>query len=390
MNDKSVEKLLNQLYSEVDLKSDIFNFIQPVLMKSYALLQSDKLNIQNGQTDNVLFKDIEQQHVLENIIYRDLPGLVDIYIKLPIEYRNTQKLKNGKTHRAMLIENVEILINKLKEVEKTAYMDIDQAMTVKNKLIKEKYVQDKDNFIELNKNQFESNIDKISSQYEYEKADSVNNTKYVFNYHDLHAMKNNQKIVLDQGTLKYKAKDKMQSLLSSLMNVSKKGLVATNNALKPTFRWFKKEGFEAIANVVAFTIVAAIFTSPITGFIGVQWYSITQESVARNMVEVGQILNANKNMQDISMMTLQKFAKENDLDLKSKNKNEIIVTQNASSSKCEKTFAYINNVAQTDKTIWHFKVNNRAFSSNDHISSKNVETICDHNTNKISAVFTNL
>lgn len=381
MNDKSVEKLLNQLYNEVDLKTDIFNFIQPVLMKSYALLQNDKLNIQNGKADDVLFKDVEQQHMLENIIYRDLPGLIDLYVKLPIQYRNTERLKNGKTHRELLIENIEILINKLKEVEKNVYIDLDQAMTIKNKLIKEKYVSGNSNFIELNKNQFESQMDKIEVAYQYEPTAQK---EYSFNYND------NKKIVLEQGNVKYKAKNTTYAVLGSMKTGAKSFSAWLSQKSRPFVNWLKEEGGEAIANVIAFVIVIGLGSSPISVPVGYFYWDHTQDIVGQNMAEVSRILNANKKMHDISVMTLNKFAKESSLDIKYKNNNEVVFTQNVNSRKCERTFSYISDQAKTSNTTWYFKVNDRQYSSEDHLSSKNVETVCDHDSNKISAVFTNL
>lgn len=372
MTDKIVENLLNQMYKEPDLKADIFSFIQPYITKAYSLLQQDKLSKDSlGQS---VLTDLDQKHMIETIIYRDLPSLIDVYTKLPLEYRNEHTLKDGKTHRSLLIENIEILAKKLKSLEHAAYESINQALTVKNRLIKEKYGDDH-NYIQLNSNEIENEVETLESTYNWdiEKTKILKSDKTIF---EKNISPSKKGFVIKNGQIQ-------KTLGSKIKNLYKKTALYLSNKLKEPEM---KKNLEVIENflneALAWIIVGAVITSPFSIGGGWIYYDISQNSGARHIAKSYEILSVNKELKEVSLKTLSNYAAENDLKVKFEpEKQQVLVMQNLDSGKCERVFEYLGR--HYSKEDYKFNVNGADYSSKMKIAEENVETICNYESNKI-------
>lgn len=371
MNDKIVENLLNQMYKEPDLKVDIFSFIQPYITKAYSLLQQDKLSKDSlGQS---MLTDIEQKHMMETIIYRDLPSLIDVYTKLPLEYRNEYILKNGQTHRNLLIENMEILAKKLKSLEHAAYENINQTLTIKNRLIKDKYGDDS-SCIQLDNEQVQHELENetIDSTYNWniEKDKILKEDKTIFEKDIIPSKKG---FVIKNGKIQVSLGSKIKKMYVNASNYVSEKFKGQN--LKNHIGKFLEEFF-------AYLFLFVIFTSPFTVVGGFMWYDTDQESGGYNIAKSHEILSLNKELKEISLKTLVKYAEDEKLSLKfDEHKKQVMLTQNLSSSKCETLFNYLNR-RHSGEDI-KFNVNGGEYSSSVKIADKNVETICNYESNKV-------
>lgn len=381
MNDKIVENLLNQMYKEPDLKVDIFSFIQPYITKAYSLLQQDKLSKDSlGQS---MLTDIEQKHMMETIIYRDLPSLIDVYTKLPLEYRNEYILKNGQTHRNLLIENMEILAKKLKSLEHAAYENINQTLTIKNRLIKDKYGDDS-SCIQLDNEQVQHELENetIDSTYNWniEKDKILKEDKTIFEKDIIPSKKG---FVIKNGKIQVSLGSKIKSLGFKIKNIY---VNSSNYVSDKVKKKFTKQMHDTIKDIVEdcliFILVVGAITSPITVFFGLLYYDATQKSGGHNIAKSHEILNANKELKEISLKTLAKYASDNDLQLSFEaDKKQVVLTQNLSSNKCEQVFSYLHKYYS--EKDYKFNVNGGKYSSEMNITEENAETICNYDSNKV-------
>ena len=110
-----IELLLNKIYQEPDLGEELFEYVNPYVLKTYALLKTDSFN--KDRNEQSCFKNKEDFMTAESILFKDLPGIVEVYTHLPLKYRNEHKLKTGKTHRDTLLDSIQKLVNKLKELD---------------------------------------------------------------------------------------------------------------------------------------------------------------------------------------------------------------------------------------------------------------------------------
>lgn len=125
MENTKIEELLKQMYAQPDLKGGVFNFITPIIQKAEKYLQK-KL-------------DVEQKYALENLIYKEIPELVNRYVTMPIAYRNEKLIKDGKTHRQMLINNFELLAQSFNKIENDIYANVDIEASVQTRVLQTKY-----------------------------------------------------------------------------------------------------------------------------------------------------------------------------------------------------------------------------------------------------------
>lgn len=366
---EKVENLLNQIYSQVDLKGDVFEFIQPHVMKAYGLLRSDALNRENNRTEQVVFRELEHQHRVEDILFRDLPGIVDIYCNLPLEYRNTHKLKSGKTHRELLMENIEILTAGLKEVETNAYEGVDRTMSVKNKLFKDKYVGDT-NFINLQGGAVE--YEKIEKTFDFSKVPKGENKLQTQDF----SKDSNRKIVINEGSFQYQVKDKYRHFMKGTYNVfTKVAKTAGSVGLKAL------EGTAIVAGTAVLILVQCFPVTIIGGYIGYNYY---MDRPFDHIEKANTIVKNGNELRSVSVMALEKLATDKGLEL-TVNQNGAQLVQTVGSGRCERTISNLEE--NSDKITMNYHINGQEMTNSKTLSAELKEGVCGLDDNKIAVTF---
>jgi hypothetical protein len=367
-----LESLLNEIYTQVDLKDDVYPFVQPYILKAYALLRNDDISSANGKSQDVLFNDVEQKNAIENILYRDLPGVIDIYTKMPLDYRNEKIVKHNKTHRNLLLENIEILTKKLKEIETEAYSNFDQRMSVSNRFIKEKY--DTNNFVRLTESELEVEQEdsKIPTSFNWSR---VKGKLAQLNMSNLEkrdfAKDDNKKIVLKENQVEYQVKDKFRHFMAGTYNA----YVSVKNVLKTTGKFLKNNA----GSIVIFGVIGTVIVGPIV--LGI--YISHERANAYTLQEGNELINSNnERLKSISVMALNEYAKENKLEIKyTPDKNSVYVYKDMDKGKCMQAIEVFQehhpNVAGT------YTINGLALKASDKLNSKISEGICNLETNKV-------
>lgn len=240
--DNSIETLLNQIYKSPDLGDKVLEFIHPHILKAFALIEDDDYRKKEGLPR--IFTQEEDITALKTILFKDLPSIFNIYTKLPLEYRNEQKIKTGKTHREVLLSNMVSLVNKMIAIENLQYEEVDKEAIVKTKVFDAKY----------SKYGKEENIDSLISQENLKPQNEVmfENTFDLENFKKTlpptefkmegyqHTEDNNIQIKFKKGVVEYKVKDKMKSFMKGVYDFGcrfmkdEKFAVKTKNVLKTT------------------------------------------------------------------------------------------------------------------------------------------------------------
>lgn len=370
-NNTRVENLLTQIYSQVDLKDDVFEYLQPYVLKAYGLLRSDQLNIENGKANAVLFQDPEHKNAIENILFRDLPGFIDIYTQLPLDYRNEKIVKGNKTHRDLLIENVEILSRQLKGIEHSAYEIYDQRMSVSNRFIKERYNSPDFTNISATEVEPESTIQNKFSWNTFKESLGNKTMQSIIGRDFTKETDNNRKIVLNENQIEYKVKDKMRHFMSGTYQVYQK----MSENLKKAGSWLG----ENWGGVVCIASAISVLVIPISLLI----YQTVQEVPARDLNRTATMINtSNAELRDISMKVLNQFAQENKLEVRyTPDKEAVFIYKDVSKTQCIHAIEYYQ---YKNTQITGYSINGMPLDSNKIINNQLQEGVCNLETNKLS------
>lgn len=353
-----VEDLLTDIYSQVDLKGGVFDFIEPYILKSYAILKNDEINKENGRTSEIVFADVEKKHAVEDILFRDLPSIIDIYKKLPLDYRNERKLKNGKNHREFLIENIEILAGKLKELEQGAYEGLDQSMAVKNKVFKEKY-ESTPNILNIGSGmQYELETEKVNDNFNW------NELKGQLPVADLKSLidnnfQRNDKVKVEERHVEYKVKDKFRAFMSGTYNIYK-GMkrAVTSEAAQKAF---------------------IISTVPMVGW---AMYATATEGPTpmESLVNASQMVRLdNQVFRDASIAKMNDYAKEHGITVTYKGDEMTLATQ-AGKLDCKRPVQHSVGYNTLDK----YNINGLEISGKESIPPDMVDQVCATDNNTVS------
>lgn len=121
-----IDKIGVVLESNVDLSQDVAPFMTSTLAKIKQLALA-----KDG--------DYEAQYELFQIATNYLPLTINSYCSLPIEYRNTRIVKENKTARQLLIENLKLFKKQVLELEKQFYSAIENQIKVESSFVHQKY-----------------------------------------------------------------------------------------------------------------------------------------------------------------------------------------------------------------------------------------------------------
>lgn len=121
----SIDSTGQKMESTIDLKDDVYPFMLSTLakIKQLALAQ----------------QEFQTQYELMQIATNYLPRVIDSYCGLPMEYRHKKAIKNDKTARELLIEDLKIFKKQVMEIESNIYKKVEQQMQVNSRLIRDKY-----------------------------------------------------------------------------------------------------------------------------------------------------------------------------------------------------------------------------------------------------------
>jgi hypothetical protein len=380
LNNTKIEDLLNEMYNQVDLKDSVFEYVQPYVLEAYALLKKDSMSIQQS-AKSIL--GVENKHELEKILYTDLPDLIDIYSKMPLEYRNEHRLKTGQTHRQLLLENVQILSDTINKLVKINYDDVDQQMSVKNRFFKEKYVEPT------------SKVNLGSSSVEYEKeriasSDSFNwnsvKSKFVkakpVNPKDLmdrdfvkEPVVNSHKIVLREDTIEYKVKDKFRHFMAGTYDAyvkAKESIKQYRKDFKKKSKKFFNSSFGIFVTVMG--IVGGIGGAVIgSGFSIV--YLIEKDKFPGKELVKGVDLISSASVQggsykDVAISALNKYSKEHGINVQYL-PDGVVLSKNESKDECIKGVDIFNY-----SSIGEYTINDKLFSSHYPVPEIMAEDVC--------------
>lgn len=121
--EKFLDKLTTQLAANPDLRSDVLPFLLPTIAK----LKQIASFIEDKKQDNM-----EAYYEFNSICTNYLPTTIQSFCSLPIEYRNTKVLKNNKTARELLIEDLQKIIAQTDVVEDSLLSKEEKAFLVNN------------------------------------------------------------------------------------------------------------------------------------------------------------------------------------------------------------------------------------------------------------------
>lgn len=122
----NIDAIGSSMETNVDLSSDVFPFMQSSLAKIKQLALSQTI------------KD-EPLYELFQISTNYLPRAINAYLSLPFDYRNTKIIKNQKTARQILIEDLKIFKSQIKEIESMAYAEIESQVRINSNVVRSKY-----------------------------------------------------------------------------------------------------------------------------------------------------------------------------------------------------------------------------------------------------------
>ena len=371
---QKIETLLNDIYSQPDLKGGVFKYLQPPILKAYGLLKRDQLNVENG--GQKIFTDLESKHNIEKILFRDLPEIIDVYNQMPLEYRNEHKLKTGKSHRDQLLDNLELLTKQLVTLEKSAYEGFDQKMAVKSRVFKEIYPE--------GSAEHEMESLKGSDDFTWQKPKSdLNRTvdTELFNKND------NKKIVVREDTIEYKVNDKFKHFMAgtyNFFNKVKKAAKSTGKASIAVTRFltigFSDEPVAWIFNGLfrPMALGFGVLTAMAGVFMVNQHYD---EKPTLHLISAANKINLeNERFKEISLAALEVYSKENNVGYKySPAKDIVTLSVNQDKGECKIGLDTIKR-----NGFGHFNVNGIDMTKTSNISHEIAEGLCKTDGNVLT------
>jgi hypothetical protein len=125
--DTNPERLLEKFFNTPDLK-ELHGYLAPILIKSHNALQNADA-----------FSDHDDVRKVENILAKDLPGAIENYLAMPMDYRNSKKINESATPRELLIKSIDVLVQALRDIEERNLAGFEKKTLIDHKIFKEKY-----------------------------------------------------------------------------------------------------------------------------------------------------------------------------------------------------------------------------------------------------------
>ncbi len=97
---------------------------------------------------DALERGSEQHHTVVKTVESYIPDMLDRYVQLPVDFARNQKLRNGKTPREILVDQLDILDNELRALRNAAYERKTEELIAHGDFLKEKFARP-DPFVNL-------------------------------------------------------------------------------------------------------------------------------------------------------------------------------------------------------------------------------------------------
>lgn len=263
----SVEGVLNLIYTMPDLKDDVLGYLTPVLIKAYGLVKRD-----NEASDNARMFEHEDRRQLENILFHDLPELIDLYTQMPIGYRNEKNLKNGQTHRDVLINNLKLLVKSIQGLESKSFANVDKDMSVKGRIYQEKYKtalayeaqlesESQSGVVVNNGNNENDTRHEFVNRFSWEKYQKKHQPELSLkNVESIYGKTDNEHVIrVRDGQVHYQAKDRLKAIIRTVRQYGGKIAMTPKNVA--TYLW---ENYHGLTKTVL--IIGGIFLA-LYGFV---------------------------------------------------------------------------------------------------------------------------
>lgn len=134
---------ITKLTSKVEESEKIPNEAKAV-MKDLATNAIELLTFM--QNEDSVDEFSEEVTSFKNIFDSYLPKLINQYEKLPVKYAHSVKTSQGKTAKQMLIEQLELMNQKITEISYGMYEHDVTALKVNGRFLKEKFAQNSNIF----------------------------------------------------------------------------------------------------------------------------------------------------------------------------------------------------------------------------------------------------
>ncbi len=141
---QAYEKRWRNTFQQVDIRNELDNLERAVRRRlpkeSYDRMLSIKGTIlQILPHVNDLSSSDYNVYLIQQTALDYLPSALDNYLRLPKAYANLQPVKDGKTARVLLFEQLSLLDHEMKEVVKDMYDNDTQKLLVHGQFLKDKF-----------------------------------------------------------------------------------------------------------------------------------------------------------------------------------------------------------------------------------------------------------
>jgi hypothetical protein len=110
---------------------DVFALVQSIVTSISAILPM--LAAKSAQIPT------EDSYTIRQTALHYLPETLDAYLKLPAAFRNLQPLQDGKTAKALLVEQLTVLDGKMREISKNLIANDAQALITNGAFLRDRF-----------------------------------------------------------------------------------------------------------------------------------------------------------------------------------------------------------------------------------------------------------
>jgi hypothetical protein len=135
MTSQQISDALGALVSRIAklVPEDVLVLVQSIVTSINAILP-----MLDAKTHAVVDQDA---YTIRQTALHYLPDTIAAYLKLPPAFRNLQPLDNGKTAKALLVEQLTVLDGKMKDIAKNLTANDAQALVANGEFLRERFTK---------------------------------------------------------------------------------------------------------------------------------------------------------------------------------------------------------------------------------------------------------
>lgn len=242
----TLEKLFNDIFQAPDLKKEVLDYIQPGILEAHQML---------GTTSFLSALGFEEKRQMENLLYRDLPNIVNDYTSLDLTYRNEKVLKNNLTHRENLMESLRFILAKMTDLKNSAFSNQDTKANTIPQILEAKY------------GQVETQIEPLKTAYSWNSLKTtlpqkhLEQSGFIKKPVILDEAMDQQKVKLVDGKIHYRARNLRASVMMQAKRLQKHYQKMMQNYKFICFKYRLRQKWKGIAIT---TFIASAFAVGIT------------------------------------------------------------------------------------------------------------------------------